>query len=158
MHLNSQQINKRLAAAPLPATVTKQSPPVPNQAADAMIHLSRHILEQRSFYPLFPVPHQLSSSVNLDVTHSYLLRLGQGDGDRDGLEGTAPDVLILPSRLKQFHRAVDCTLVVNPGFATRGQDFQTYAKISLPSISSLRSLENANLANLATVEIVKMDD
>ena len=57
-----------------------------------------------SFYPIFPVPQQLSSSINLDVSHSHLLRLGQGDSDHEELEGPAPDILILPSRLKHFHR------------------------------------------------------
>ncbi len=52
-----------------------------------------------SFYPLFPVPQELAHEVNLDVTHSQLLRLGESD---DG--NVAPDVLIIPSRLKHFSK------------------------------------------------------
>ena len=49
-----------------------------------------------SFYPLFPVPADLSADVNLDVSHSDGLRLDPGS------EQHAPDVLLLPSKLKQF--------------------------------------------------------
>ena len=54
----------------------------------------------RSFYPIFPVPLDLSHEVNLDVAHWAGLRLG-GDGAE---EDTAPDVLITPSRLKHFSK------------------------------------------------------
>jgi len=46
-----------------------------------------------SFYPLFPVPAKEAANVNLDVTHSHLLHLD-----------VAPDLLIIPSRLKSGHR------------------------------------------------------
>lgn len=49
-----------------------------------------------SFYPVFPVPLDLCSEVNLDVTHSVGLRLD------NEMEDVAPDVLFLPSRLRQF--------------------------------------------------------
>lgn len=77
-----------------------------------------------SFYPIFPVPADLSSEVNLDVTHSDGLRLTE-----------APDVLILPSRLRHFSKVrtiflcsttVDnffqtahATTIVNPSFASK---------------------------------------
>lgn len=54
-----------------------------------------------SFYPIFPVPLELSSDVNLDISHSDGLRLGS---DPDGIKEYAPDVLILPSRLKHFSK------------------------------------------------------
>jgi len=47
-----------------------------------------------SFYPLFPTPKAYSADVNLDVSHSELLKLEQ-----------SPDVLILPSALGKFHKA-----------------------------------------------------
>lgn len=53
---------------------------------------------------------------------------------------------------------VDRTVVLNPGFVTRGQDFQAYTKISVPSVSKLQSLEDGNLGEFVTVEVVKMDD
>lgn len=48
---------------------------------------------QSSFYPLFPTPKAYSADVNLDVSHSELLRLEE-----------APDVLVLPSVLGKFHK------------------------------------------------------
>jgi DNA polymerase alpha subunit B len=59
-----------------------------------MASLVRHVLGQRSFYPLFPVPENMAGEVNLDVTHQKLLRL----------DDTAPDLLILPSKLKHFSK------------------------------------------------------
>lgn len=51
-----------------------------------------------SFYPIFPPPQDLSAEVNLDVSHSDRVRIIDDEGPLD----YAPDVLILPSRLKQF--------------------------------------------------------
>jgi len=97
----------------------EEADPVGNSAPvakDAMAELCRHVLGQRrwvsvvlsdrvcvclivsavglndSFYPIFPPPLDLAGDVNLDVTHQELLRF----------ETRAPDVLILPSRLKHF--------------------------------------------------------
>ncbi|CAE6464407.1 unnamed protein product [Rhizoctonia solani] len=79
------------------------------QPADAMTMLCRQILEQQSFYPLFPVPKEVQEDVNLSVTHSNLLRM----------DGFAPDLLVLPSRLKEFHKIVDSTTVVNPALTAK---------------------------------------
>lgn len=65
-----------------------------------------------SFYPIFPVPLDLAHDVNLDVTHSDLLYMcPQDDADHASAGGTdsskascAPDVLIIPSRLKHFSK------------------------------------------------------
>lgn len=46
-----------------------------------------------SFYPLFPVPLKEASNVNLDITHAHLLHLD-----------VAPDIMIIPSRLRSGHR------------------------------------------------------
>ncbi len=65
-----------------------------------------------SFYPIFPVPLDLAHEVNLDATHSDLLYLcPQTDEEHasagapdPGKASCAPDVLIIPSRLKQFSK------------------------------------------------------
>lgn len=84
-------------------------------ATDTMASLARHVLQQRrfvsvssrlvfvhyclvSFYPLFPTPLDLSHEVNLDVSHLEHLTLCHGKG------AFAPDVLIVPSRLKHFSK------------------------------------------------------
>jgi len=53
-----------------------------------------------SFYPIFPPPQDLSAEVNLDMTHIDGGRMVDNESDLD----YAPDVLILPSRLKQFSK------------------------------------------------------
>ncbi|KAJ7288488.1 DNA polymerase alpha/epsilon subunit B-domain-containing protein [Mycena rebaudengoi] len=83
---------------------------------DPMANACRHLLQQRSFYPVFPVPLELSAEVNLDVTHSDGLRIG---GEEDAPE-YAPDVLIVPSRLKQFAKTVAATTALNPSFLSKG--------------------------------------
>ena len=52
-----------------------------------------------SFYPIFPPPADVSSEVNLAMSHFDDVRMVD-EGDLD----YAPDVLILPSRLKQFSK------------------------------------------------------
>lgn len=59
-----------------------------------MARLCRHVLRQRSFYPLFPSPQNPPlDPLNLDVTHANLLKLNGGVG---------ADVFIVPSSLKYF--------------------------------------------------------
>lgn len=84
-------------------------------ATDMMASLARHILQQRrfvfmtslldpvhhchvSFYPLFPAPLDLSHEVNLNASHLEYLALCHGEA------GSAPDVLVVPSRLKHFSK------------------------------------------------------
>ncbi|WFC97718.1 DNA-directed DNA polymerase alpha subunit pol12 [Malassezia yamatoensis] len=75
-----------------------------NDARDPMLRLSRHVLSQRTFYPIFPP--SSSSKLPLDLTHSRLCALDQ----------VTPDLMFLPSRtVKPFLRLVDSTMVVNCG-------------------------------------------
>ncbi|KAG2153032.1 DNA polymerase alpha/epsilon subunit B-domain-containing protein [Suillus bovinus] len=92
----------------------------PGAASDPMSNLSRYILQQRSFYPIFPVPLDVAHEVNLDVSHSAELRVAESPDD------PGPDVLVLPSRLKHFSKVVDSSVVVNPSYLTKG----TYTTLS----------------------------
>ncbi|KAK0552437.1 DNA-directed DNA polymerase alpha subunit pol12 [Tilletia horrida] len=80
----------------------------PSTAApkDQVARLIRHVVGQRSFYPLYPS--SPASALPLDVTHSNLAVF----------PSVTPDVLILPSTLKAFARIIDSTVVVNPGIIT----------------------------------------
>ncbi|WRT64268.1 uncharacterized protein IL334_001199 [Kwoniella shivajii] len=91
------------------------------EVKDAMAGLIRHVLGQRNFYPIFPVPESSAADVNLDVTHYPLLKM----------DGPAPDILILPSKLKHFSKVVDSTLVVNPAHLARAHTAGTFSKIVL---------------------------
>ncbi|KAI0826859.1 DNA polymerase alpha subunit B [Trametes gibbosa] len=127
-HLRKEEFFKRATEVdPLHSSASSNAP-------DAMANLCRHILQQRSFYPIFPVPLDLSHDVNLDVTHSDMLYLTPQDDDDDEVVGEserddpsrarcAPDVLVVPSRLKHFSKVVDDTVAVNPSFLTKS----TYA-------------------------------
>lgn len=66
-----------------------------------------------SFYPIFPVPLDLAHELSLDVTHSDMMYLTPQDEDFEEGSGSvehpsktrcAPDVLIVPSRLKHFSK------------------------------------------------------
>ena len=73
-----------------------------DNSTDPMSNLVRHLLDQRSFYPVFPVPEEHAHDLNLDVSH---LDGGVGMVDVSGGEvDYAPDVLIVPSRLKRFEK------------------------------------------------------
>ncbi|KZT11993.1 DNA polymerase alpha, subunit B [Laetiporus sulphureus 93-53] len=117
-HLRKEEFFKR--AEEIESVIPEAGDVQPN---DAMSNACRHLLQQRSFYPLFPVPLELAHEVNLDVTHLKGLDLCAGEGvEKD----KAPEVLITPSRLKHFSKHVDSTVVVNPSFLTKG----TFAKLT----------------------------
>nr|XP_019049362.1 hypothetical protein I302_03148 [Kwoniella bestiolae CBS 10118]OCF28292.1 hypothetical protein I302_03148 [Kwoniella bestiolae CBS 10118] len=94
------------------------------EVKDAMANLLRHVLGQRSFYPIFPPPETSAADLNLDVTHYPLLKM----------DGPAPDVLILPSKLKHFSKIVDSTLVINPAYLARPHTAGTFAKVYIHPI------------------------
>ncbi|GAA96342.1 uncharacterized protein L969DRAFT_95439 [Mixia osmundae IAM 14324] len=100
--------------------------PVAN-AKDALSRACRHILRQRTFYPLFPAPvlkgrpGEADEILNLDVTHQDLLQIGN-----DGV-----DVLILPSRLKAFAKIVDGVVTINPASLTKGHSGGTFARLTI---------------------------
>ncbi|KII90842.1 hypothetical protein PLICRDRAFT_137336 [Plicaturopsis crispa FD-325 SS-3] len=110
-HLRKEEFFKRaeeIDSVPAP-------PSSEDSGGDAMAKLCRHILQQRSFYPIFPVPVDLAHDVNLDITHAAdRLKL-----DVDALDDSAPDVLIVPSRLKHFSKVLDSTIAINPSFLTK---------------------------------------
>ncbi|KAH8104494.1 DNA polymerase alpha, subunit B [Cristinia sonorae] len=112
-HLRKEEFFKRVSAVEPEANVNTPLGP------DPMANLCKHLLEQRSYYPIFPVPQDLSHEVNLDVTHSDHLNLCHESAS------DAPEILIVPSRLKQFSKNVHGTTFVNPSFLTKG----TYANL-----------------------------
>ncbi|KAJ3754976.1 DNA polymerase alpha/epsilon subunit B-domain-containing protein [Lentinula raphanica] len=110
--------------------------------ADPLANDCRQLLQQRSFYPVFPVPVDLSNEVNLDVTHSPDLRLDYETED------VAPDILILPSRFRHFCKSVHSSTAINPSSLIKG----VYSTINVSSSAPGKSLKE----RLQT-EVVKMD-
>ncbi|KNC51993.1 DNA polymerase alpha subunit B [Thecamonas trahens ATCC 50062] len=84
--------------------------------SDRMTRLVRHIISQRSFYPVFPPP----PGSQLDFSQSRLLNLG-----------ATPDILILASDLRYFVKDVDGAVVVNPGRLTVGSAGGTFARLTV---------------------------
>ncbi|KAG9217712.1 hypothetical protein CCMSSC00406_0003599 [Pleurotus cornucopiae] len=115
---------------------------------DGMSGLCQHLLRQRSFYPLFPVPADLAHDVNLDVSRSERLRVDLGADNGGSGVGVAPNILIVPSRLKHFVKPVDHSVAVNPSFLSKG----TYVTISVAACSD----DSVPLTDRVTVDFGKL--
>ncbi|KAK4704750.1 DNA polymerase alpha subunit B, partial [Phenoliferia sp. Uapishka_3] len=92
-------------------------------AKDMMARTCRHLLRQRSFYPLFPapMPGKGIDAINLDITHNDLVKMGTNGAD----------IVILPSLLKHFSKLVDSVVFVNPSFLTKGNSAGTFARLTI---------------------------
>ncbi|KAL0068379.1 DNA-directed DNA polymerase alpha subunit pol12 [Marasmius tenuissimus] len=135
-HLRKEEVTKRGEEVD---SIPPQTPE--DTGTDSMGNLCRHLLQQRSFYPVFPVPSELSGEVNLDVTHSAGLKL-----DVD-VEEYAPDVLIFPSKFKQFSKRVNSTLFINPSSVSKG----VYGTLELAATAP-----GASLSARLKAEVVKV--
>jgi DNA polymerase alpha subunit B len=94
--------------------------------------IAQHLLQQQSYYPLFPPPASLAMAANLDLKHM----------DQWSMP-CQPDVLIVPSKLTCFARTVlNGTVVVNPGHLSRGITGGTYAVMEVHPIKR-ETLETA---------------
>lgn len=108
-HINSQETNSNLLAG------------------SRLRRIAQHMLQQRSYYPLFPPP--FSSPTNLDLKRMDNWQMP-----------VMPDVLIAPSCLSCFATSVlDSTIFVNPGHLTRGTTGGTYG------IMEIQPMERATL-------------
>ena len=86
-------------------------------AGSRLRRISQHMVQQQSFYPLFPP----NKSVNLD--------LKQQDGWRMPCQ---PDVLIVPSKLSPFCAPIlEHTMAVNPGHLTKATTGGTYSLMKI---------------------------
>lgn len=82
-----------------------------------LARISQHMLQQRSYYPLFPS----FPMTNLDFKHMDQWKMP-----------CQPDLFIVPSKLTGFARPVlDSTLVVNPGNLSRDSTGGSYAVIEI---------------------------
>ncbi len=109
-----------------------------------MGRLARHMLTQRSFYPLYPS----EESVPFDAEN--YVKFGR-------MEQVRPHILILPSDLRHFIKDVDGSIVINPERITKGPSGGTFARILIDLSSS--SKENDTLKSIADFsvgEIIKI--
>uniref|UniRef100_W5KVU8 DNA polymerase alpha subunit B n=1 Tax=Astyanax mexicanus TaxID=7994 RepID=W5KVU8_ASTMX len=85
--------------------------------SDRFSRIMKHMLTQRSFYPLYPP----AEEVNMDYERFQ----------QYGLLPLTPDVLIAPSELRYFIKDVIGCVCVNPGRLTKGQVGGTYGRLLL---------------------------
>ena len=93
--------------------------------------MASHLLEQRSYYPLFPAPDAADTPLEL----TQLAAAGMS---------VSPDLLLLPSKLRQFTKALPSgTLVVNPGMLCRANSGGTFARLAVfpPKRGTMRTRE-----------------
>lgn len=77
--------------------------------------IAQHMLQQRSYYPLFPPPASIPTNLDLKYMENWQLPC-------------KPDLFIVPSKLTSFASEIlGNTVVVNPGHLTRGTTGGTYA-------------------------------
>jgi len=85
-----------------------------NSAQNRIDCLVQHLLNQQSYYPLFP-----TKNIPCDVTK----------WEKFGMGVQSPDVLIVPSKLMTFCKRVKDTLVINSGTLAKGKYGGTYANM-----------------------------
>ncbi|MEE6512583.1 hypothetical protein FKM82_019659 [Ascaphus truei] len=81
---------------------------------DRFSRILRHILTQRSYYPLYPP----SEEINIDYESFY----------NYAVMPVTPDIFIVPSELRYFIKDVLGCICINPGRLTKGQVGGTYAR------------------------------
>ena len=99
-----------------------------------------------SYYPLFPP----AAGAQLDLNMLDHLRMP-----------VVPDVLLLPSELRFFAKAVDHSVCINPGRLAKKQAGGTFAKLSILPLVVAAEVDPAsmvphNVSDRASVEIVRI--
>jgi len=115
-----------------------------------LTRIAQHMLQQRSYYPLFPA----ARGTNLDLKRIKKWSMP-----------CQPDLLIVPSKLTSFARQVlDSTVVINPGQLTKNTTGGTFAIMNIHPMKR-EDLENAggddvelphNVADRMRLEIKKI--
>ncbi|KAF9880984.1 DNA polymerase alpha primase associated subunit [Colletotrichum karsti] len=128
--------------------------------SNPLSRLSRHLLEQRHFFPLFPPTDRqklpktgtqegMPPGAMLDLSY---LKLGE-------MVNVRPDVLIVPSFLPPFAKVVESVLVINPGYLSKRRGAGTYARMTLfpPKIETQSdAVVSHSIFDRARVEVKKI--
>ena len=92
--------------------------------------IAQHLLQQRSYYPLFPPPASMPTNLDLKFMEHWQIPC-------------QPDLMIVPSKLTPFVSAImDNTVAINPGHLGKGTTGGTYAVLEIHPITR-ELLENA---------------
>ncbi|KAJ8337953.1 hypothetical protein SKAU_G00369190 [Synaphobranchus kaupii] len=98
--------------------------------SDRFTRILKHMLTQRSYYPLYPP----AEEINLDYERFQM----------HGQMPLSPDILIVPSELRYFIKDVIGCLCVNPGRLTKGQVGGTYGRLLIQRGPSLAEGKRRN--------------
>ena len=90
------------------------------EAGSRMMHLAQHMVQQRSFYPIFPA--HTGMNVDLKKMPQYSMPC-------------QPDLLVVPSKLRSFASERAKTVILNPGQLTKGTTGGTYAMVEVREAS-----------------------
>ncbi|XP_060935756.1 DNA polymerase alpha subunit B [Limanda limanda] len=108
--------------------------------SDRFSRILKHILTQRSYYPLYPPVEE----VNMD--YEKFQSFGQMP--------LTPDLLIIPSELRYFVKDVVGCVCVNPGRLTKGQVGGTYGRLMIQR--NVTSEDGKRASPCLTAQVVKI--
>lgn len=95
-----------------------------------MARAARHVVEQRSLYPLLPGPFAKQPGIpeeNQTLTYHHLDKAYLGLCD---FVDVTPDIIIMPSQMTPVVRVVSSVVIINPGYLTRVDSGGSYAQIT----------------------------
>ena len=141
LFLNQEENNsdrKRIHCVPNPCTIQINEVVIGITSTDALLHISseetnsklmgnrmsriaQHLIQQRSYYPLFPPPSAGGANLDLSKMNQWNLTC-------------TPDILILPSKLATFCKNVLNCIVINPGHICKGMTGGTFATMNIHPI------------------------
>jgi len=111
-----------------------------SQTQDPSSHLVQYLIDQQSYYPLFPP----DSKSQLDTTHYEALAMPY-----------TPDVLLFSSLKPHFVNEISGVLCVNTGPLTRNSG-GTYAYITVHPETTDASKPKSNIAQRTRVDIIRI--
>ncbi|XP_026734984.1 DNA polymerase alpha subunit B isoform X1 [Trichoplusia ni] len=88
-------------------------------SGDKLSRLAGHVLQQQSYYPLWPAAAGLAVDAALWAAHAQL--------------AVTPHILVLPSNFRYFVKDVNGCVVVNPEHLTKGTGGGTFARLLIAS-------------------------
>ncbi|XP_030642150.1 DNA polymerase alpha subunit B [Chanos chanos] len=110
--------------------------------SDRFSRIMKHILTQRSYYPLYPPVEEM----NMD--YEKFQQYGQIP--------LTPDVLIVPSELRYFIKDVIGCVCVNPGRLTKGQVGGTYGRLLIQAQQSSTEAQKKRVSPCLAGQVVKI--
>lgn len=116
------------------------------QGGDRMGRLANHLLDQRSYYPMFP------PSPAINIAYEQI--------EKAALPIT-PDILLLPSQMRYFAKNINGCVVVNPGKLTKHSNGGTFSRIAVHAPRRVDVPEGSKpiahgIAGRAVVQVVRV--